>query len=634
MGLENTRGFAVFFIGFLLLFQCSPKIPVKPNETDLVFPGMHKLIVAGKSFLQGANDSLALSDEKPVMNVELSYDFCLDTTDVTQREYFDITGMRPVSDTSAYGTGDQFPVYYVSWFDAILFCNEKSKKNGLDTVYDYFGAPNRQNGSVYALAGVQIHYERNGFRLPTEAEWEFAAREGTSTIPFPHLRDSAEAQSYAWYGINSSNHTHPVGTLSPNKFGLYNMAGNVYDWTNDWKAPHCAMAVINPLGGAEPDDAFEKIIKGGSFRHDFYSLRPSRRSATYPTTLSSTAEYIGFRCARGAIPNGIFISSDTVALTLNSVDCALADLQPVAGTSQARLVFINITNNLRTLCYIDFSKSFPYVHSFDDVNNVYVPTISPNGKYVAYSTRDDEGLSGAASAYVRSLDSLSTAPVKIPCDSAYVPRWWVDLAVKDTYLIYTNSSIDNTSGIWPSTQTSMIKMTGKNPVGVPQALTTDGSFHDGRSVSGQFIVTSYKGLVMRDLVIHADRKLFVYPYNGKDAGDPSQVCNASITPDTANFDRCLFLDFGSQQSTLIGSGYGIHEYIFMAEYPGNVLRGTNALPESNRGTFLNGQALRNLPLPAAPTRRETRMRFTYWTFRPMPPRNLPRALFSPIHSFG
>jgi Uncharacterized conserved protein len=572
MYFENLRGFTVFCISLFLLFQCSPKSPVKPNETDLIFPGMHKIASAGRNFLQGANDSVALADEKPIMNVGFSYDFWLDTTEVTQKEYFDITGMRPVFDTSVYGIGDQYPVYYVSWFDAILFCNEKSKKNGLDTIYSYFGAPKRQNGSVYELAGVQIHYDRNGFRLPTEAEWEFAAREGTSDIPFPHLRDSAEAQNYAWYGINASNRTHPVGSLSPNTFGLYDMAGNVYEWTNDWKAPHGARAITNPLGGVEPDDAFEKIIKGGSFRHDFYSLRPSRRSATYPTTLSSTAEYVGFRCARGVFTGGTLLNADdTAALPVNSVDCVLTDLQPAAGTSQARLVFINITNDVRTLCYIDFSKSFPYVHSFDDVKNVNVPAISPNGKYVAYSTRNDDGFSGAANAYVRSLDSLSSAPVKVPCDSAYAPRWWVDPAVKDTYLIFTNSSIDNTSGIWPSTQTYMIKIAGKIPVGSPQVLTADGGFHDGRSNNGQFIVTSFKNLVMRDLVNHSDRKLFVYPYNGKNAGDASQVCNASITPDTANFDRCLFLDFGATQSTLVGSGYGIHEYIFMAEYYGKVL---------------------------------------------------------------
>jgi uncharacterized protein (TIGR02171 family) len=561
----------IFFALLICLFlvYCVRK-PLTPQE-NVTITGMRKISANGKSFLQGANDSVATSNEHPVFPAKFSYDYWLDTTEVTQKEYADITGKGSVPDTGGFGAGDRYPVYDVSWFDAAMFCNVKSKKESLDTVYSYYGAPQVQNGSVYNLAGMQIHYDRNGYRLPTESEWEFAARDGTSGIPFPELEDSATAGSYAWYSANSLGKTQPVAGRLPNAFGLYDMAGNVYEWTGDWKGPYSGSGVVNSIGSPMPDNDVERVIKGGSFENGLISLRPSRRGATYPTSQSTVAEYIGFRCARGIIPGPAFINADTSGTSTNPSTLTVISTKSFIGTSNARVVFVNVTGNVRTLCYVDFSKPYPVIQEVKDFQTVYAPTISPNGKYVAFCTRNALGSTGQSSVYVRTLDALSLPPVKLASNSAFVPRWWVDLSSKDTFLIYTNSAVDNTSALWPGTQTLTVKMEGPNPVGDYQALLANGSYHDGRSHNGQYIVTSYRQLIMHDFLGQKDVQLFTYPNNGKSADGSTQVCNASISPDSSHGDRCLFEDFGaSTGSTLVGNPYGVHQYLFMAEFSGIV----------------------------------------------------------------
>ncbi len=117
----------------------------------------------------------------------------------------------------------------------------------------------------------------------------------------------------------------------------------------------------------------------------------------------------------------------------------------------------------------------------------------------------------------------------------------------------------------------MIEMAGPNPVGNPQVLLAGGSYHDGRSYNGQYIVTSYRQLIMRDILGQKDVQLFTYPNNGKSTNGSTQVCNASISPDSSFGGRCLFEDFGaSTGSTLVGSSYGVHQYLFVAEFSGIV----------------------------------------------------------------
>ena len=119
---------------------CFCTLPTRPHSKisrDSAHPGMVRILATGKKFIQGDNESSATADEKPTMTAQFTYDYYLDTTDVTQKEFFIVTGKSPVSSGSKYGIGDAYPVYDVSWYDAVLFCNAKSKLDSLDTVYSY-----------------------------------------------------------------------------------------------------------------------------------------------------------------------------------------------------------------------------------------------------------------------------------------------------------------------------------------------------------------------------------------------------------------------------------------------------------------------------------------------------------------
>ena len=433
-------------------------------------------------------------------------------------------------------------------------------------MYSYSGVQAQANGSVYALTGLLCNVTHDGYRLPTESEWEFAARGGTSANPFSVPVDSILAQEDAWYASNSGGMLHPVASKQPNALGFYDLAGNVFEWTNDWKQAYNGIPITNSLGGLQPDNAYEKVIKGGAYDYDMMYLRPSIRSATYSTTLSASCDYVGFRCARGPIPNGQYIGVPLQSLTPNPVTIVASTdtLLSFLGTVTAKIVFVNVTGSFRHLCLVDFSKTIAYVTEYSDDTNVYFPVISPDGNYAAYCSRD-VGLSGPSSITIRSLDSLSSPKILLAADSAYMPRWWLNPATGDTCIVYTNSAIDDGSSLWSATRTLVQKVSAGKPVGTPQVLVASGSFHDGVSVNGNCIVTGYTELIMRNLLTSQNQQLFLSPNNGKNAEGSSQVCNVSMSPDTGGQVRCLFLDFGySGVSTVTGTPYGIHQYIFEA----------------------------------------------------------------------
>ncbi|MBI9032237.1 SUMF1/EgtB/PvdO family nonheme iron enzyme [bacterium] len=241
------------------------------NEVDLI-PEDFVLVPAG-TFIMGDTRGLGSSNELPTHQVTLS-SFLIGKYEVTQGIYQGVTGTNPASN---YGKGSNYPVCYVTWYDAVQYCNARSIEEGLTPCY------NTTNWSC--------DFSANGYRLPTEAEWEFAARGGTSNPDYLYS-GSDDLNSVAWYNSNSGSTTHNVGTKTPNSLGIYDMSGNVWEWCNDWYGDYSSSAQSDPVG---PESGTGRVYRGGSWINITSFCRVAIRNSSSPT---SSGYNIGFRLAR------------------------------------------------------------------------------------------------------------------------------------------------------------------------------------------------------------------------------------------------------------------------------------------------------------------------------------------------
>ena len=260
---------------------------VKKKVNKVKIPKIEMVLIKAGTFMMGSSDTETDRDssEGPQHQVTITKDFYLGKYEVTQGQWEAVMGSWPHRNPSKrFGMSASHPAYYISWNDI----------NCVDGFLDKLNGASGCDTSVLPT-DTSIRYHPDNvpsgcYRLPTEAEWEYSVRAGTSTR-FSYGDDEAYTQlgDYAWYNSNSGNETHPGGQKLSNPWGLYDMHGNVYEWVYDWYARYSTDSQNDPSG---PTTGSARLIRGGSSRYVAKYQRSAERDAPYPWIRN---RHIGFR---------------------------------------------------------------------------------------------------------------------------------------------------------------------------------------------------------------------------------------------------------------------------------------------------------------------------------------------------
>ncbi len=217
------------------------------------YPVIETLEIPSGSFNMGSERGQM--DEKPVRNVTITKPFLISKYEITNQQYYAVTGNISEDDLR------DFPVDSISWMKAVQFCNEISKLQGLDTCYEING-----NAVIWESGN-------DGWRLPTEAEWEYACRAGSDF----DISGTGNIEEMGWYDANSGFNPHSIGRKMPNDFDIYDMHGNVWEWCWDnYSDNYYSLGEdIDPKG---PSGGFRRVARGGAYDSGNSLVRSSNRN--------------------------------------------------------------------------------------------------------------------------------------------------------------------------------------------------------------------------------------------------------------------------------------------------------------------------------------------------------------------
>lgn len=238
--------------------------------------GMNMVAVPAGQFIMGVNDGPI--DAKPSHEVKMDA-FLMDECEVTQAVYEKVIGANPSRRKNPAN-----PVEQVTWTAAVKFCNARSNQEGLKPCYD--------------TNTWECDFSANGYRLPTEAEWEYACRAGSSARYY--FGDNAEdLKSFGWFEGNSQSRPHPASQRKPNAWGLYDMSGNVWEWCNDFYGAkyYKESPNDNPRG---PKQGEKRVLRGGAWSSSAANCTSWVRNCDEAglTDVCLTMDSNGFRCVR------------------------------------------------------------------------------------------------------------------------------------------------------------------------------------------------------------------------------------------------------------------------------------------------------------------------------------------------
>ncbi|HPS57252.1 MAG TPA: formylglycine-generating enzyme family protein [Spirochaetota bacterium] len=265
-------------------------VETEPAVDSTTFPGIEMVLIKSGKFTMGS--TLSGADYSPPHTVNITA-FRMSKYEITQKIYADVTGQRPCAG-SKYGEGDLLPVYNVSWYDAVEFCNKLSSVHGLKAYYNIVRDDiDPANISPYDPVKweISVNSKADGFRLPTEAQWEYACRGGTSTRFYWGKSASWDVSGrYSWHMFNTGvkryrdnqlwwvkyHKVQKTGGRKANAFGLYDMCGNVSEWCYDrYDVSFYTAAELTDPTGWNGDYSY-RVFRGGSVLDspaDFSSYR-------------------------------------------------------------------------------------------------------------------------------------------------------------------------------------------------------------------------------------------------------------------------------------------------------------------------------------------------------------------------